>query len=176
MRRRGPPEGLQPGRGTLQQFLQNMFSAGSVMPQQDRVRRIPEWRRFDDGTRKVRERNVILLSTVARSERKGAYIVCNTYEAPAQGPGSFSLTSARALLLSFQVGNGTLGAAASRRLRVRRQEALVMSVSKSPSTPPKDRLHDLQLHLPELFSHVSLKGFKRLLSQVRQHVLGRHET
>ncbi|CAB1119255.1 unnamed protein product [Ectocarpus sp. CCAP 1310/34] len=32
--------------------------------------------------------------------------------------------------------------------------------------PPKDRLESLQLQVPELFAHVSLKGFKRLISQV----------
>ncbi|CBJ30981.1 Mannosyl-oligosaccharide 1,2-alpha-mannosidase, family GH47 [Ectocarpus siliculosus] len=32
--------------------------------------------------------------------------------------------------------------------------------------PPKDRLESLQLHVPELFAHVSPKGFKRLISQV----------
>lgn len=38
---------------------------------------------------------------------------------------------------------------------------------------PKDRLQDLQLHAPELFEHVSVKGLKRLIAQVRTaRVLG----
>ncbi len=32
---------------------------------------------------------------------------------------------------------------------------------------PKDRLRDLQLHAPELFQHVSIKGLKRLIAQVQ---------
>lgn len=40
------------------------------------------------------------------------------------------------------------------------------SVRKDESMPPNDRLKDLQLHMPELFEHVSLKGFKRLIAQV----------
>lgn len=50
--------------------------------------------------------------------------------------------------------------------RLKRHEALEVSIDKDPSMPPKDRLESLQLHVPELFAHVSLKGFKRLISQV----------
>ncbi|CAN0218584.1 unnamed protein product [Ectocarpus sp. 8 AP-2014] len=53
--------------------------------------------------------------------------------------------------------------------RLKRHEALVVSIDKDPSMPPKDRLESLQLHVPELFAHVSLKGFKRLISQQVTH-------
>ncbi|CAM9915035.1 unnamed protein product [Ectocarpus fasciculatus] len=65
----------------------------------------------------------------------------------------------------------TLGVAAGewRQSRLTRQEALVSSIDLDPSMPPKDRLESLQLHVPELFAHVSLKGFKRLISQQITH-------
>lgn len=59
---------------------------------------------------------------------------------------------------------------ASQTLRSRRHEALAVSIGNKSSMPPKDRLQDLQLHMPDLFGHVSLKGFKRLVSQVRSAV------
>ena len=50
--------------------------------------------------------------------------------------------------------------------RILRHEALENSLLDNPSTPPKDRLRSLQLHMPELFRHVSPKGFKRLIDKV----------
>lgn len=34
--------------------------------------------------------------------------------------------------------------------------------------PPKDRLQHLRLNMPELFEHVSLRGFKRLIAQAHK--------
>lgn len=42
------------------------------------------------------------------------------------------------------------------------------SISQDESLSPKDRLRDLQLHAPELFEHVSVKGLKRLIAQVKR--------
>ncbi|CAM9228299.1 unnamed protein product, partial [Scytosiphon promiscuus] len=67
---------------------------------------------------------------------------------------------------SSKLGNGSGVGGASRRFRFRRLEALMMSLGMENYMPPKDRLQDLRLQQPELFSHVSLKGFKRLISQV----------
>ncbi|CAN0450818.1 unnamed protein product, partial [Ectocarpus sp. 12 AP-2014] len=66
----------------------------------------------------------------------------------------------------------TVGVAAGewQQSRLKRHEALVVSIDKDPSVPPKDRLESLQLHVPELFAHVSLKGFKRLISQAGKRV------
>eukprot|EP00903_Cladosiphon_okamuranus_P011485 g10817.t1 len=54
----------------------------------------------------------------------------------------------------------------SQQSRLRRQKALVTSVKTDESMPLKDRFQHLQLHMPELFEHVSLNGFKRLMTQV----------
>lgn len=54
----------------------------------------------------------------------------------------------------------------SKDTRVLQRIEIEASLLANPSIPPKDRLQDLQTSMPALFEHVSIKGFKRLISQV----------
>lgn len=51
-------------------------------------------------------------------------------------------------------------------VRTLRREALRLSLDITGSLPPKDRLEKLKRQTPQLFEHVSINGFKRMLSQV----------